>query len=374
MTEYRMALPGEEEQLLDFINMVFSQLRVPHDFEALLPKVYAHPGFSRYHAAALEDGRLRATIALLPETLRVTEDHLLKIGYIGSVSTHPKARGQGHMKALMQMLLEQARARQMDFLALGGQRQRYGHYGFEKGCAQAVLTVTRKNMSAALNPAENMRLVPIAAQDAALLKAAHALCARQPMTCLREEARFGEIMRTYKGQLYALLKENAFEGYMYVHENHIAELALCRENDIDAALKAWLAERSETSIAVPLHCRQRLAALQRYAEEVSLQDSQMLLILNWQRVLSACFALACASRPMADGCLTVEIAGEGAWSIRMQGQKCKIATAEGPAEVRFTPAQAVTAFFSAASPLLCDHPLLRDWLPLSLNVPVPDQF
>ncbi len=53
--------PEEEEQLLDFINLVFSQVRVPHDFEALLPKVYAHPGFSRLHAVAAEEGRIRAS-------------------------------------------------------------------------------------------------------------------------------------------------------------------------------------------------------------------------------------------------------------------------------------------------------------------------
>ena len=31
-------------------------------------------------------------------------------------------------------------------------------------------------------------------------------------------------------------------------------------------------------------------------------------------------------------------------------------------------------FFSASSYLLCDHPLLRDWLPLPLNIPAADQF
>ena len=73
MTEYRLARPQEEADVLDFINMVFSMHSQPHDFAALLPKVYAHPGFARYHYVAVEDGHIRGTVALLPLTLRVVK-------------------------------------------------------------------------------------------------------------------------------------------------------------------------------------------------------------------------------------------------------------------------------------------------------------
>ena len=110
MTDYRLARPQEEADVLDFINMVFSMHSQPHDFAALLPKVYAHPGFARYHYVAVEDGHIRGTVALLPLTLRVEENCALKAGYIGSVAVHPYSRGAGHMKALMRMALTDAEA------------------------------------------------------------------------------------------------------------------------------------------------------------------------------------------------------------------------------------------------------------------------
>ena len=63
MAVYRFARQEEEDEILDLINLVFSQTARPHDFSEMLPKVYAYPGFSRYHAVAEEGGRLIATIA-----------------------------------------------------------------------------------------------------------------------------------------------------------------------------------------------------------------------------------------------------------------------------------------------------------------------
>ena len=150
MTEYRLARPQEEADVLDFINMVFSMHSQPHDFAALLPKVYAHPGFARYHYVAVEDGHIRGTVALLPLTLRVEENCALKAGYIGSVAVHPYSRGAGHMKALMRMALTDAEAQGYDLLALGGRRQRYAYFGFEKGGQRLTFSLNSDNVRHAM--------------------------------------------------------------------------------------------------------------------------------------------------------------------------------------------------------------------------------
>ena len=374
MLEVRMARPEEEEQLLDFINLVFSQVRVPHDFEALLPKVYAHPGFSRLHAVAAEEGRIRATIALLPETLRVNGEHTLKTGYIGSVATHPKARGQGCMKQLMRLLIDRAREQDMDFLALGGQRQRYGHYGFENACAQASFTVTAKNVRIGLAEVKPLEIREITDSQDALLEDVYRLSQRQNLTCLRERERLYEILRSYCGRLFVLLDQGRFAGYLYAQGDDVPELALLKEADTDAAVKAWMINRSRACFTAPLCNRARMATLRRYAESLRIEDSQMVLILHWQRVLEACFALACETRPMRNGEIRIAIEKEGTYSISVQNQRCEIRKTEESADLTLSPQEATSLFFSASSYLLCDHPLLRDWLPLPLNIPAADQF
>ena len=63
MIEYRFAAPEHRADLIDFINYVFSQNSVPHDFKTLIPKVYADGrGYDGIHAIVLDDGRVKGVV------------------------------------------------------------------------------------------------------------------------------------------------------------------------------------------------------------------------------------------------------------------------------------------------------------------------
>ena len=133
--EYRLSLPSEWDDVVDFANFVFSQAHRPHDFKTLLPKVYADgaPEIAR-HFVAVRGGRIRAMVADCLQELRVG-DRTLRAGMVGTVSVHPYSRGEGHMKKLMAMMIDDAQQSGLDLLILGGQRQRYGYFGFDNfGC------------------------------------------------------------------------------------------------------------------------------------------------------------------------------------------------------------------------------------------------
>ena len=130
MIEYRFADASYRADIIDFINMVFSQSAIPHDFKTLIPKVYADGrGFDEIHAIALDNQRVRGVVAQLPISAKYAGQDL-KIGYIGSVSSHKYARGSGYMKVLMAMQLENAEKSGIDIMMLGGQRQRYEYFGY----------------------------------------------------------------------------------------------------------------------------------------------------------------------------------------------------------------------------------------------------
>ena len=133
MTEYRLAKPEEWEDCIELANYVFSMAHRPHDFEQLIPRVYqAGPEMARIHRVAVaENGRLRAEIAVLPQQM-AAGGKLLRAGYVGSVSVHPKARGEGHMKRLLGDWITDLEGT-CDLLALDGQRQRYAYFGFTPG-------------------------------------------------------------------------------------------------------------------------------------------------------------------------------------------------------------------------------------------------
>ena len=231
MTEYRLARPQEEADVLDFINMVFSMHSQPHDFAALLPKVYAHPGFARYHYVAVEDGHIRGTVALLPLTLRVEENCALKAGYIGSVAVHPYSRGAGHMKALMRMALTDAEAQGYDLLALGGRRQRYAYFGFEKGGQRLTFSLNSDNVRHAMADVDEdaVRIREVTDAQDTVLDDVWQLSRRQMLTCERDRERLLDIFHSWHNALYVLedaRQDGTFlgtvigmvEGGVYVHK------------------------------------------------------------------------------------------------------------------------------------------------------------
>lgn len=140
MTEYRLAKPEEWEDCIELANYVFSTAHRPHDFEQLIPRVYqAGPEMARIHRVAVaENGRLRAEIAVLPQQM-AAGGKLLRAGYVGSVSVHPKARGEGHMKRLLGDWITDLEGT-CDLLALDGQRQRYAYFGFTPGSEKYTFT------------------------------------------------------------------------------------------------------------------------------------------------------------------------------------------------------------------------------------------
>lgn len=131
MIQYRKARKEEADDLLDFINYVFSLNQCPHDFKMIDPKMYAseYP-FWKDHYVAMEDGHIRATIALTKE---YDSKYGMTSGHIGQVSVHPYHRGKNYMRVLMNMAIEDMKKERYDYSILSGQRQRYGYFGYEPG-------------------------------------------------------------------------------------------------------------------------------------------------------------------------------------------------------------------------------------------------
>ena len=113
MMDYGFARPGDEMEIVDLANMVFSMADAPTDFVRLHPAVYSRPGFAGMHAVAREEGRMVAMAALKPMQVRLSAEERLACGFIGTVCTHPRHERRGHMRRLMQLLEERGRGQGM---------------------------------------------------------------------------------------------------------------------------------------------------------------------------------------------------------------------------------------------------------------------
>ena len=364
MTEYRFARQEEEAEVLDFINAVFSQAVRPHDFEKLIPKVYAHPGFAEMHAVAVEERRIRGAVAMLPMIVHAGESSL-KAGYIGSVSVHPRFRGNGYMKELMAMQISEAKRQGLDFMALGGQRQRYQYFGFSVYGSEISFSVTKANARHALPKDAPFSFVPAEERHAEKMSA---LFEKQALHCQR--LRFWDAVRTYNGMPYAILEGDRFAGYLIALGDQITELCLEQESSLPAVISAWLREHKSCEILCYGYMTERIRVLNTFAEAYAIGPSGLIKVLNWEHVLQAALRL----RPLPDGERVLTIEGAGTYRASVKNGYAEVLPCQAQPDFIWTAMEAVDILFSPLNALSIIDPILRAWLPLTLDIPIADQF
>lgn len=377
MTLYEIARPGDEEEILDFANLVFSQAYRPHDFRALLPKVYAKKEFADYHVVARQNGRICALVGVWPMTFRVMEGIDLKLGYVGTVSVHSYHRGEGHMQKLMPMAIERSRQAGIDLMSLGGQRQRYRYFGFEQGGQRLSFDVTATNMRHDFPHVDTSRYTfsKLSEEDSTMDKA-RALYARECLTGQRDGAAFAEALTSWEGKAIAIKQDGEFVGYFYTVGDSISEWLLTDLALLGPVLKAYLkcSGLEQVRISVPGHEPERIRALDAFAERCSLSNAGMHCVLNWPRVLSALMTFKKERFGLNPGTADMAIEGEGAYRITVTDKGVDVVQIENTEVPALTPIQAVGLVFSLPNRMGRTQDAWNDWFPLPLNVPQPDCF
>lgn len=301
MVKYRTAAPDEREECIDLANFAFRL-----DFETLMPKAYGkNIDSSALHKVAVdEQGRLRAQVAVFPEPLTVC-DYTLRTGYLGTVSVHPRARGEGHMKTLMDMWLEELRST-YDMVVLYGQRQRYEYFGFTLGGVKFKYYVGEANVRHGLthvNPA-GISFRPLFEIEGAE-SFAHNLNTSRLAYVERNVQQLPVIFNTLHQKGLGVLDEGKLIGYLIVNEagDDISELAMADADDIARTIKAYRAYSGAERISI--HTPEYDVPLNRtlggIAEDYVIETSDMYHILDFANVLEAYLTLKHKTAKISQG-------------------------------------------------------------------------
>jgi len=372
-TEYVIASPADRADLIDFANYVFSQAHRPHNFKTLLPKVYADGAIDHsVHYLAKQGHCIRAMVAMLPQRMRLL-DRTISAGCVGTVSVHPYARGEGHMKKLMAMMAEDAAARNLDLLVLGGQRQRYNYFGFEQAGVTLRYRIDATNVRHCLKDVDisDVSFEALSEDKPEGLDFAYALSAKLPAACERPRNELLAMLHSWNND--ALLIRIGGEPAGYV-SGQIAEIVLTDEALLPKVIKAFMAELglTEIQIGVSPHQTQRMEILSRLCGQRTIGHTEMIRVLNWKNVLDACLRLKASYMRLEDGRLALEIDGKSVVITVENGVPS--VTCEGCApDLTLTGLEAERLLFDMER-ALCPDPRLRNWAPLPFPMSSVDTF
>lgn len=373
-TEYVVDTPADREEIVDFANYVFSQAHVPHNFKTLLPKVYADhlPSLGAKHFLAKQDGRIRALVADQPLTLRVAGD-TLRVGCVGTVSVHLYSRGEGHMKRLMKMMIDDARAQEYDLLMLGGNRQRYNYFGFEQAGWAYRYSIEEPAVRHALADVDagGVSFSELTEDNPAEVDFACALAAVQPLGGERPRERFLDIMHSWHSRCRLIRIDGEMAGYVM---GGGSEIVLKDEDDLPRVIKAlYAADKPERiTLACGPHQARRIGILAAICSSRSIGSVEMVNVLNWPHVLEALLKLRASFLPLEDGVFTLAIEDAPSITLRVQGGAPTVA-AEGLApDLSLTHLDAQRRLFGLEA-LSLGGPY-KNWFPLPFFVTGADTF
>ena len=375
MTEYRQAIEGEEPEILDFANMVFSMSSQPTDFCKFYPAVYGVGGFANLHMIAVKKEKIVATVAVKSMNLKLSENDSLFCGYLGTVSTHPYEQGKGHMRQLMNLTLERSFSRGMDLIALAGQRQRYNHYDFENCGSMICYSIFSDNLKN-VKVENQCTFMPLEQLTTSELDAVYNAYQKLFMTGQRSRELFSAYLHTGKAVSFALLQDKQVKGYLYVFGNDIHEFYIDESLNIQKILYQWLAFRAchLCQIQVQPNRKDMVAQIGAIAESFSLSDSMMVHVFNWQSVLEKLMRFKSQCERLEDGEVVIEIKGEVRLKISVFSNQVTVEPSLIPADVFLTHREAITRFLSYQGQLQPLEHRLYSWFPLMLSIPAPDCF
>jgi len=128
----RHAVAADRTEMVRVLRTAFSDGSGPTvDFLRLYPHLF-HESRIANHFVRVEEGRIIGVVGLYPYRVRMAGVEFAAAG-VGQVATLPKYRGRGVMASLLRRACQETDARGCDFVWLGGDRLRYGRYGWATG-------------------------------------------------------------------------------------------------------------------------------------------------------------------------------------------------------------------------------------------------
>ena len=301
-------------------------------------------------------------------------DETLSVHGVGNVAVHPYSRSKGYMKDLLYQAVQDMIDSGVDLADLGGLRQRYQYFSYENAGVLYHFDFSRTSMRHCFGnePLKEMQFTAVTEENDPILDKIRALHDTRPMRMLRPAEQFFDIVCSWRETLYAITEGERFVGYFI---GALGELTLCDMADFHDVLRNYVAQRGNVTLTLALHETDMIEASQKICSYASVSMDQTYSIFNFRKVVGAFFKLKASVQPLADGALTVRIAGiagEETLRITVKDGVPSVEPTDDEPQVTLEHKEAVSFFFGMVSPARTMCPAAAGWFPLPLRIDSAD--
>lgn len=329
--EYLKADEKDYEELVDFINYVFSHSGVSTDFPSLLPKLYKNKDKIKYHHIIKVDNRIKGVVGAFPLTLSLLGENLNVVG-IGSVSAHPYSKGQGYMKELMNKALCEMKNKNVDMSVLNGYRQRYEHFGYEP-CGQHInFNILHVNINYKRNELINkgISIHLLDENDPNIVEKAYKLHCKKNVKIERKKEEFLDILKSWNCRIYSVFKNGEFIGYISSNNGFIEEIVIEDNNDLNFVIASYIKtfNHREVNVRVPVYEREKISQLLKICENYSITKNNNFRIFNYEKIVRIMLKLKSTYSNLEDGEYNIKIINYGILKIKVHKNNVEVKKVE----------------------------------------------
>jgi hypothetical protein len=279
------------------------------------------------------------------------------------------------MTVLMRHCVELMQQQGYHLSFLGGQRQRYLYYGFEKCGGNFTLTVNKNNVRHAFGEPAPVRFAPLEAKDPRL-GALESMHRQQVVRCRRPPERFHDYLVNWLHKPFVAVDEaDRTIGYLVADEalTRVVELVSVDDATTVNMIRAWVEQHEDHDVHFSIHpVRRELARrVMTFCESPSMGTSGNWQIFDWKSVIDALLRLRRLCGPLMPGSVVVAVDDRINLHLEVSSDECRCTTTGAAPDLRLSASTAMQVFFGPLAPsqsvaLPKSATALDAWCPLPL--------
>lgn len=365
----------DNQKLISFLDEVFfTDDPGKRDFYRLLPKIYKSQYRPAYNNFVVQEksGDFRAAIGDFYNYMTVADEEMLTC-CIGNVAVGKKFRSKGYMIELMNMSIDDMIKTGVDMAYLGGQRQRYGYFGFESSGTRYCCSFNRQTVKHALGgKPSGLKTVMLDADNFDALDAIERIYSHNPVRSQRTMDRYFDILCSWRSTPYILFENNNFVGYFVLsHEGDVvAECGVISPEYFEKMVLAVFETTDSFGVDFPTAPFEsdKVKFFSEKCEGININGCESILVFNYEKVIRAYLKVKASYTKLCDGEMTVLIHGKRAdeqLKITVKNNEVSVEQFSGEPEYEFTNHEAIRFFFSLFDAERITMPAyIQQWFPL----------